>query len=543
MFVPVPAPAEMAQWDASALEWGVPADVLMENAAREALSALHTVLAAEKRTLCGSRVLLLMGSGNNGGDAACLARHLLDEGAVPLVVHTRALSRMRGSAGRFARLARRLGVSFQPLSVSGDLTRVCAAFSPDIVVDGLLGTGFHGQLRPRELNVVRGINGLRSSALIFSLDIPSGLDGGNGLPRPEAVRAHATVTFQAAKPGLIVPDAREYTGELLVRPIGMPRKVMEQAPASFVMWQESEEGRHIPPACPRHKGEAGRVLVLGGSAAMTGAPRLTALGALRAGAGLLVVAAPEGAALPIRTGLPEAVVHALPAGSDGGEWHAGQMVVLQGELAACRAHGALVVGPGMGRGNGAEKCVRALLEEPDRPPLVLDADALFALAQEPELFALLSSRDVLTPHPGEAAALLGLTAGEVQADRFAAHARLRELAPSCWVLKGEGTLSGAAGTPLCLSPWSVPPLAVGGSGDVLAGVIGALLASGWDAVRAAALGVEIHARAGLALAERWPDRGNGPREIADAVSVSRAAMNIPRPGGEELRCVAYSLKG
>lgn len=150
---------------------------------------------------------------------------------------------------------------------------------------------------------------------------------------------------------------------------------------------------------------------------------------------------------------------------------------------------------------------------------------------------------MLTPHPGEAAALLGLTASEVQADRFAAHARLRELAPSCWVLKGEGTLSGAAGTPLCLSPWSVPPLAVGGSGDVLAGVIGALLASGWDAVRAAALGVEIHARAGLALAEQWPDRGNGPREIADAVSVSRAAMNIPRPGGEELRCVAYSLKG
>lgn len=148
MFVPVPAPAEMAQWDASALEWGVPADVLMENAAREALSALHTVLAAEKRTLCGSRVLLLMGSGNNGGDAACLARHLLDEGAVPLVVHARALSRMRGSAGRFARLARRLGVTFQPLSASGDLTRVCAAFSPDIVVDGLLGTGFHGQLRP-----------------------------------------------------------------------------------------------------------------------------------------------------------------------------------------------------------------------------------------------------------------------------------------------------------------------------------------------------------------------------------------------------------
>lgn len=148
---------------------------------------------------------------------------------------------------------------------------------------------------------------------------------------------------------------------------------------------------------------------------------------------------------------------------------------------------------------------------------MLDADALFALAAEPELFGLLTARDVLTPHPGEAAALLGMTAAEVQADRFVAHARLRALAPACWVLKGEGSLSGAAGGPVCLSPWSVPQLAVGGSGDVLAGVIGALLASGRDAASAAALGVELHARAGAALAKTWPERGNGPREIADAV--------------------------
>lgn len=556
MFAAVPAPAEMARWDALALEWGLPEDVLMENAAREALFALCGLLEARGMSLRGARVLLVMGSGNNGGDAACLARHLLDGGALPLVLYTRPSGRMRGAAGRFARLARKLGVPFRRVPESGNLSSAISSFAPDIIVDGLLGTGFHGELRTRELNLVRSINSLRRAVLIFSLDIPSGLDGLNGLPRPEAVRAHATVTFQAAKPGLLVPAAREFTGDLLVRPIGMPLRVMERVPASFITWPAPviarKDGaafpgdaplRNCPRSGPRHKGEAGRVLVVGGSVDMTGAPRLAALGALRAGAGLLAVAAPEGALPPIRAGLPEAVTHALPVGPGGREWHAGQMSALRDALAACRARGAVVVGPGMGRNNGAEEFLRALLEIPGRPPVALDADALSALAAEPELLGFLSARDVLTPHPGEAAALLGMTVAEVQADRFAAHARLRALAPACWVLKGEGTLSGAADGPVCLSPWSVPQLATGGSGDVLAGIVGALLASGQDAALAAALGVELHARAGAALAKQWPERGNGPREIADAVSGVLAGMNLPRPGqGVETLCPAYALR-
>ncbi len=549
MFAAVPAPAEMARWDALAMEWGLPEDVLMENAAREALSVLRDLLDARGMPLRGARVLLLMGSGNNGGDAACMARHFLDAGALPLVLYARAPGRMRGAAGRFARLARKLGVPFRPLPESGDLSSTVSSFAPDIIVDGLLGTGFHGELRTRELNLVRSVNSLRRAVLLFSLDIPSGLDGLNGFPRPEAVRAHATVTFQAAKPGLLVPGAREFTGDLLVRPIGIPLRGMEDVPASFVMWKgkaeysREESPRNCPRSGPRHKGEAGRVLVVGGSADMTGAPRLAALGALRAGAGLLAVAAPEGALPAIRAGLPEAVTHSLPAGQGGREWHAGQMSALCEALAACRVRGAVVVGPGMGRNNGAEEFLRALLEIPGRPPVVLDADALFALAAEPELLGFLSARDVLTPHPGEAATLLGMTAGEVQADRFAAHARLLALAPAGWVLKGEGTLSGAAGGPVCLSPWSVPQLAIGGSGDVLAGIVGALLALGLDAALAAALGVELHCRAGAALAEQWPERGNGPREIADAVSGVLAGMKLPRSGeGVEILCPAYELR-
>ena len=162
----------------------------MENAAREALSALRSVAAARGMPLRGARVLLLMGSGSNGGDAACLARHLLDEGARPLVLFARAPGRMRGAAGRFARLARGLGVPFRPLPASGDLSRILSAFVPDIIADGLLGTGFHGELRTRELNLVRNVNALRRAALVFALDV-SFRPGRPERPAPAGGRARA----------------------------------------------------------------------------------------------------------------------------------------------------------------------------------------------------------------------------------------------------------------------------------------------------------------------------------------------------------------
>lgn len=241
MFAPLPAPAEMSGWDRAAVALGLPELLLMENASREALHAL-----TEETPVRGKRVLLFMGGGNNGGDAVCLARHLHDAGADVLVLHSRPLGSYRGVAKKHLWLALHCGVTLAPAAGwpgrfrdtpwdVGAGIAVCERGGPDIVVDGLLGTGFSGTLRPLETKLVGHINALAQRAFVFSLDIPSGLSGMTGRPCPVAVRAHATVTFEAAKPGLVLPEAAPYTGRLRVRPIGIPAVVRREHPASFQM--------------------------------------------------------------------------------------------------------------------------------------------------------------------------------------------------------------------------------------------------------------------------------------------------------------------
>ena len=291
MFAPLPAPAEMSGWDRAAIDLGLPELLLMENASREAMHAL----AAETGPVRGKRVLLFMGGGNNGGDAACLARHLHDGGAEVLVLHTRPLGACRGVTGQHVRLARRCGVPFAPAAgwpekyrntpwdVYADASG-CGRGGPDIVVDGILGTGFSGSLRPLELGLVGRINALAQRAFLFSLDIPSGLSGLTGRPCPVAVRAHATVTFEAAKPGLVLPEAAPYTGRLHIRPIGIPAAVRRAHPASYQMITDALAGA-FPEAAPGwHKGTAGAILIVGGSEGLTGAPHLAARAA-RCGTG------------------------------------------------------------------------------------------------------------------------------------------------------------------------------------------------------------------------------------------------------------------
>ncbi len=524
---PLPTPEEMSRWDHAAIERGIPEFTLMENASREALHVLLKLVGnVEKR-----RILLFMGGGNNGGDAACLARHLHDAGAETLVLHTRPLKAYKGTTGRHLRLARACGVSFAPASAWPEHFRSTPwhpAFTktvspgPDIVVDGLLGTGFSGSLRPKELSLVRTINGLASRALILSIDIPSGLSGLTGRPCPEAVRATATVTFEAAKPGLVLPEAAAFTGTLHIRPIGMPRIVREMLPPSFVLIGR-ELGKRIPsPSFDWHKGTAGSVLVLGGSEGLVGAPHLAARAALRSGAGLVSIAAPKALCRAIKADCPDIMTRSLGTGEKP-YWTPALLEDLKPLLATCNA---VVLGPGLGRSPETAAFVHAFLAL-ERPRTIVDADALHALAVMPEALRCLRPDDMLTPHPGEAATLLGTTAAEIQTDRFAALSRLKELAPSVWLLKGAGTLAGTRGRPDAISPFAVPNLATGGSGDVLAGCLGALLAmlrNDPDTMSIACLGVLVHAEAGMQLAARFPARGNTASEIADALPEALGAL-------------------
>ncbi|MBE6441457.1 MAG: NAD(P)H-hydrate dehydratase [Desulfovibrio desulfuricans] len=534
-FPPLPLPEEMRLWDAGAMSLGLPEELLMENAARAALAVLQTYVPR----LAGRRVLLFMGGGNNGGDAACLARLLLDQGAEPLVLHTRPLSACRGACGKHVRTARACGVPFRRCPSAPAVP----APTPDILVDGLLGTGFRGKLRSDMLTLVRAMNAM-PTPFVLALDIPSGLDGVSGLPSPEAVRATATVSFQAAKPGLLMPDAAPWTGRVHVRDIGIPARTLRAAPCSFHL----ADGHCLAPlgtVTPGgFKNSYGQVLVIGGAPGFGGAAHLAARAALRSGAGLVTSAAPLSGLADIKNGWAEIMTLPL-TGTDAGRWPAALPKALIGLLDRCSA---LVVGPGMGRGEDAAALLAALLELPRRPPTVFDADALMLLARCPALLSRIDARDVLTPHPGEAAALLGCSVAAVQADRREALTRLCGLCRGTVALKGAGSLVGQANAPTLLCPYDVPQLSVGGSGDVLAGCIGGLLArtaraaDGDAAPRAGLLragqAVALHALAGRMLGAEWPLRGNTAAALADALPRALAAHALQQPGGDALPCPA-----
>ncbi|MCR5257210.1 MAG: NAD(P)H-hydrate dehydratase [Desulfovibrio sp.] len=502
----LPSPAEMKAWDQESVRLGVPEAVLMENAARAALAVLKTGIP----NLAGKHIALFMGGGNNGGDAACLARQLLDAGAHPMVFCAKNPSSLKGAARLHARAAAACGVPFASL-------RGWNARWWDAVVDGLVGTGFQGELKEDMLRLVQQINQLPNHPFVLALDVPSGLDARTGKACPEAIVATATATFAAAKPGLAVPEAAQWTGRLVVCDIGLPLRVRRELPASARLIG-AKAAAQLPGVKPQaHKNTYGHVLVLGGARGLGGASQMACLGALRAGAGLVTGAAPASSVASVKGPYAEIMVRALETSEC---WPADTRAVddlIEQVQAVC-------IGPGMGTGDDAARFLLRVLAHRKRPALVADADALNLLAKHSAMLSHLRRGDVLTPHPGEAARLLGVSPQEVQADRFEAARKLAELSRAAVVLKGAGTIVALKDAPLLLCPADVPQLACAGSGDLLAGMTAALLASGEPTLDAAAKAVVWHASAGRLVAADFPARGNTAGDIAQAVPRVPAAV-------------------
>lgn len=525
IFPPLPFPEEIRAWDKGAADLGLPEILLMENAARAALHVLHRYCP----DLAGKSIWLFMGSGNNGGDAACLARHLVDAHARPLVLHTKPLRHCKGACARHVAIAKASGVPFFPLRWNRDKWRLPPDHLPHIIVDGIMGTGFSGLLRPQTQALIEAVNTLAPQRLVLALDIPSGLNAHTGRPQPDAVRATATASFAAGKPGLALPCARPWSGRVHVCDIGIPSIVRSKSPCSAYLIDARCIARLGTPAnLPENsfKNTFGHVLVLGGASGYGGAAHLASRAALRTGAGLVTAVAPAGAVADIKCGWPEIMTLALKDND-----HAWPTSISDPLAALLKRSNALVVGPGLGRGRDATAFLRALMTF-RRPPTVFDADALAIMAQERDLLDVVQDEDILTPHPGEAAMLLGLSAREVQADRWAALDGLCSLSRGINILKGAGTLVRQKASPTGICPYDVPQLAVGGSGDVLAGCLGGLLASkpdieyntnleqtfpGGPFLVTAGQGVALHALAGRSLAHQWPVRGNTATAIADAL--------------------------
>lgn len=521
MFLPLPTPNEMSLWDRDAIHIGVPETVLMENASREALFILKKTF----DSIENKHILVIMGSGNNGGDAVCLARHLHDTKAKVLVLHTRPFTHYKGTTGQYLKLAKHCGVLF---TLAGSwLTKYNKTFwePPDIIIDGLIGTGLSNNLQQLELELVNIVNKLSEKSFILSLDIPSGLSGVTGKPQPTAIKANVTVTFEAAKPGLILPEASRYVGDLHICSIGIPLYIRERNPPSY-QWVNQKIKLPLPIPQPMwYKGNAGHLLIIGGCSEadgiLTGAPHLAALAALRTGAGLVTIAAPYKLCYEIKANCPDIMM--LPLGTpETYEWHSSLVEQLSSNL---HKYNCVVIGPGMGRKLETIKFITKLLSMPNRLPTVIDADAIVALADTTDIFKNLNPTDILTPHPGEAAILLKTNTTLIQKNRFDVINQLRLLASATWVLKGAGTLISSPQNPIAIFPQSIPNLAVGGSGDVLSGSIGALLIHYVkQPYIAACLATQLHLEAGLILSKQFPYRGNIASDIAN--TIPRAYTNL-----------------
>jgi hydroxyethylthiazole kinase-like uncharacterized protein yjeF len=484
--IPLATRAEVRAFDRRWIDAGVPGSLLMENAARGAFDALW----ARWRP---RRPLVIGGTGQNGGDAWVLARRLVAHGVTPRVVLAGDRHRVAGDAAVALPALEAVGVSVETV-VDGSIDGLDDI---DLIVDGLFGTGLDRPVEGWRRGLLEAL--AAHPAPVVALDLPSGLDADVGSVLGAVLPAQLTVTFAAVKRGLTQMPGRGLAGEVVVADIGVPATGFRDG-----VVEDGDVLATLPPrALDAHKGTAGHVLVVAGSEGTAGAAVLSALGALRGGAGLATVAS--------RTVVEGAPVEVMQRRLDG-------------TLALAEGKAAAVVGPGLGLdAEGRAEALRWALEAP--LPAVLDADALTALAEGPGLEALRDAPAprVLTPHPGEAGRLLGTSTAAVQADRFAAAEALAEGSGQVAILKGAGTVvASPAGLRVVLA--GTPAMGVAGSGDVLAGLCGALLGQtrGADPLAAASASAHLHARAGEAASAG--DRGLLASEIAHALPDTLSAL-------------------
>jgi ADP-dependent NAD(P)H-hydrate dehydratase / NAD(P)H-hydrate epimerase len=485
--------AQVRALDRCAIEQaGIPGPVLMRRAARAAYDAMRA------RWPRSRRLAVLCGPGNNGGDGYEIARLARIDG---LEVRVAAVGAVPGSGDA-------VGAHAAFLAAGGEVSAFDAAFgaqmreTADVIVDAIFGIGITRGVTGLAAQALQAINARAAHQRVLAVDLPSGLDADDGRIHGIAVRADLSVSFIGRKLGVYVGAGPDHAGERVFDDLGVPPARIDAAAGLASLQDEADLALLLPPRLrAAHKGQHGHVLVVGGDAGMCGAALLAARGALRAGAGKLSVATRAAHAMALTAAQPEAMVHGVE--------NAGAL----DELA--RRADVIALGPGLGTALWGKTLFDRALRA--GKPLVLDADALNLLAHAPHL--RLPPDSILTPHPGEAARLLGTDTAQVQRDRIGAARALRERHHAVIVLKGAGSI--VCGDALAICPYGNPGMAVGGMGDVLTGIIAALRGQGFGAERAADLGVLVHALAGDAAASQG-ERGLLPSDVVDAV---RAGVN------------------
>ena len=504
---PVVTAAEMRALDAATIhDIGLPGVVLMETAGR-AVAAAAVRAHAER----GGPVAVVCGPGNNGGDGFVCARVLAERGIDATAYLLGAAAHAKGDARAHLDVFTRSGGVVHELADAAALDEHGPAIArARVIVDALFGTGLARPLDGTAASLVAAINA--SGAFVIAADLPSGLDADTGRALGACVRADVTVTLGLLKIGIASAPGFARAGAVEIADLGIPRRLVDATAVRAGLVEEADVRAVVPkPDAMDHKGRRGHVLIVAGAPGKRGAGRLASRAALRAGAGLVTLAAP-----PDRNGELEAPDEVMT-----------EPVADAGALAAAlRGKAAVACGPGLGKDDRARSFVEAVLAA--GVPAVLDADALHAIARDPARVQGAAGPVVLTPHPGEAAALLGdgHAAADVEADRLAAARALAARFRAVVVLKGARTIvcDGTLGDDFCaINPTGGPALATGGSGDVLAGAIAALIAQGLGAADAARAGVWLHGAAGEELGGTL-GRGAIAGDVADAFARARLRL-------------------
>jgi len=465
--------------------YGIPGIVFMENASIKVAKHVISIDDIENKKVC-----IICGVGNNGGDGFGAARHLVSVAESITIYFIGSVERLKGDALTNYNIAKNMGLYIRGIDTPGDILNIKDDISGfDVIIDGLLGTGVRGEVTGIYKDVIDIINS--SNAYVISIDIPSGVDADTGMVMGCAVRADKTVTFALPKIGLYTYPGAQFSGEVVLEDISIPKKLIEAQDIN-VKLLTYEDIKLLFPERRRdtNKGTYGRAYIVGGSESMMGAVTLSALSALRCGAGLVELGVPyciKGSVAPL---VMEAIVNGLED-EDG--------IVSYGSrgqlIRSLKRASAFAIGPGLSKSSGLLKLLEEVILEAEVSG-VIDADGLNLLSQDVDLLLKSKNTLIVTPHPGEMSSLTGMSVREIQSDRIGCARDFSLKYGVVTVLKGANTVIASPEGEVFINVTGNPGMAKGGSGDVLTGMIVSFLAQGIKPYDAAKAGVYIHGLAG-----------------------------------------------
>jgi len=501
---------EMREMDRRTIEsFGIPGQVLMENAGR---GATRFFLESMVSTGGNKRIAVAAGRGNNGGDGFVMARYLTQLGFRVTVYLLAKANAVKGDAAANLNLLKPLGIPVVEMpNPDAFEARKMDMRHQGMWIDAILGTGLTSDVREYYRDVIEFINELEKP--VFAVDIPSGLSSETGRPCGTSIKADATATFACAKIGHILYPGAALTGKLTVVDIGIPPDIAESvAPRQDVLTlnriQRSFRAR-VPDA---HKGHTGHLLVVAGSPGKTGAAAMTAMSAVRCGAGLVTLAIPESLNPILESQVLEVMTLPVPETSEGALSKSGLDILLK-QIADKKC---LALGPGIGTSDQTRDLVQKLIRK-STVPVVVDADGLNCIAKDPGVLKKTSVPVVLTPHPGEMSRLTGESTRDIQGDRIGRARQFAETFKVHVVLKGARTVIADPDGRVSVNPTGNPGMASGGMGDVLTGVIAGLVCQGVSPAEAARCGVYLHGLAADRLSEDIGPVGYSAGDVMNAV--------------------------